>query len=176
MKKFLLSFGVILTSVVYAISQNVSGPQYTFTPSGTSSAPSSQTTAPAPARRSTPAASSGGFGLQQSAQSPITAPAPQTKQSLGQYKNGTYVGAAADAYYGTVQVQARVQSGKIADIQFLQYPSDRSTSRFINSQAMPILISEALQVQSAAVDIVSGATHTSSGFQQSLADALVQAK
>ncbi len=94
----------------------------------------------------------------------------------GTYNDGTYTGGIADAYYGNVQVQATVQNGKLANVQFLSYPSDRSTSRMINSQAMPILISEAIQAQSANVDIVSGASDTSGAFQQSLASALAQAK
>ena len=92
------------------------------------------------------------------------------------YADGSYTGSVADAYYGSVQVQVIVQSGKVATVNFLQYPSDRSTSRYINGQAMPILQSEAIQAQSANVDIVSGATDTSMAFQQSLANALAQAK
>jgi uncharacterized protein with FMN-binding domain len=38
------------------------------------------------------------------------------------------------------------------------------------------LIQEAISSQSAQVDVVSGATQTSQGFQQSLASALVKAK
>ena len=48
--------------------------------------------------------------------------------------------------------------------------------QYINGQAMPMLTSEAVQVQSANVDIVSGATFTSQAFQQSLGSALAQAK
>jgi len=95
---------------------------------------------------------------------------------MGLYTDGSYTGDAADAYYGTVQVKAVVQGGKIADVQFLQYPSDRSTSRYINSQAMPLLTQEAITAQSAQVDGVSGATFTSGAFKQSLASALALAK
>ena len=92
------------------------------------------------------------------------------------YADGTYTGSQADAYYGTVQVQATIQNGVLADVSFLQYPSDRRTSQSINGLAMPILKSEAIQAQNANVNIVSGATDTSMAFQQSLADALTQAK
>lgn len=94
----------------------------------------------------------------------------------GMFKNGSYTGSAQDAYYGTVEVQATIASGKITDVTFLLYPSDRSTSRFINSQAMPMLTQEAVAAQSANVNIVSGATETSLAFRQSLADALALAK
>ena len=82
----------------------------------------------------------------------------------------------ADAYYGNVQVQAIVQSGKLADVKFLDYPQTHQTSVYINSQAMPYLTQEAIQAQSANVNIVSGATFTSQAFIQSLASALSQAK
>ncbi len=61
-------------------------------------------------------------------------------------------------------------------MQFLQYPDTHSTSVYINQQAMPYLQQEAIQAQSANVNIVSGATDTSIAFQQSLASALAQAK
>lgn len=95
--------------------------------------------------------------------------------SAGRYKNGTYVGATADAFYGNVQVQVTISGGNVTNVKFLQYPSDRSTSQMINSQAMPYLIQEAISAQSAQVDGVSGATATSQAFIQSLGDALTQA-
>jgi uncharacterized protein with FMN-binding domain len=73
-------------------------------------------------------------------------------------------------------VQAVISNGKIVDVQFLQYPNTHGTSIRINSQAMPYLTQEAIQSQSANVNIVSGATDTSIAFQQSLAVALTQAK
>lgn len=75
-----------------------------------------------------------------------------------------------------VQVQAVIQSGKLANVNILQYPNTHSTSIYINQQALPYLIQEAVQIQSANVNIVSGATDTSMAFQQSLASALGQAK
>ena len=49
------------------------------------------------------------------------------------------------------------------------------TSQQINAIAMPYLQQEAIQVQSANVDIISGATLTSEGFQMSLQSALANA-
>src|SRR5258708_7391754 len=60
------------------------------------------------------------------------------------YKDGTYTGSSADAFYGTIQVRAIVQNGKLADVQFLQYPNDQSTSVSINQSAMPVLKQEAI--------------------------------
>ena len=113
----------------------------------------------------------------------VVAAAPPPKKTIasvstatqGQYKNGTYTGAAANAYYGNVQVQVTVANGKIADVAFLDYPQDRGTSRSINSYAMPQLTQEAIQAQSANVNGVSGASDTSAAFRQSLSSALSQA-
>ena len=108
--------------------------------------------------------------------SPSGNPLPIISKPAGIYSDGAYTGSSEDAYYGTVQVKATINNGAITDVSFLSYPSDRSTSRYINSQATPILRSEAIQAQSANVDIVSGATETSMAFQKSLANALSQAK
>ncbi len=108
--------------------------------------------------------------------SDTTATEASVNTSQRAYKDGTYTGSAADAIYGTIQVQATIQNGKISDVQFLQYPNDRDDSIQINQQAMPVLKQEAIQAQSANVDIVSGATDSSQAFMQSLASALSQAK
>ena len=94
----------------------------------------------------------------------------------GSYKDGSYTGSVDDAVWGNVQVKVVIQNGKITSVQFLQHPSDRSRSIEINQYADPILINEAIQAQSANVDIVSGATDTSDAFIQSLTDALALAK
>jgi uncharacterized protein with FMN-binding domain len=92
------------------------------------------------------------------------------------YKDGTFTGNPADAFYGNIQVQAIISGGKITDIQFLQYPNDRSRSIAINTISMPILKQEAIQAQNANVNVVSGATDSSNAFVQSLSSALAQAK
>lgn len=107
---------------------------------------------------------------------PASVPVPTPVQQTGLYRNGTYTGAVADAYYGNVQMQVTISGGRISNVQFLDHPQDRSRSVQINNYAMPLLKSEAIQAQSANVDIVSGATATSEAFIQSLASALTQAK
>jgi uncharacterized protein with FMN-binding domain len=119
------------------------------------------TAAPAPTQPAPPA--------------PTTAPTVVVK-AQGQYKDGAYTGPQVDAYWGVVQIKAVVRNGKIADVTFLEYPSDRRTSQRINSIAMPYLTSEAVQVQSANVDLISGATLTSEAFAESLQAALSSAK
>ena len=106
---------------------------------------------------------------------PTDIPAP-TDRPAGQYADGTYTGPVVDAYYGNVQVQAVVQNGQIADVQFLDYPHDRRTSQRINSQATPYLTQEAIQAQNGNVNIISGATLTSQAFVESLSAALQSAR
>ena len=100
---------------------------------------------------------------------------PTGNSTTGTYKDGTYTGSVADAYYGNVQTKATISGGKITNVTFLQYPHTHSTSVFINQQAMPYLQQEVIQTQSAHVNIVSGATYTSQAFIQSLSRALSQA-
>jgi len=181
MKKFFASFVFVVVFAGYALShyldnssaayavQNAAspaGPSVQIADTGTVA----QITSPTPLSPAQPSPA-----VPASATPMPAAPAP-VPQNQGQYVDGTYTGFAANAYYGNVQIQVTVSGGKIADVAFLQYPSDRSTSRYINDQAMPILKSEAIQAQSAQVDGVSGASDTSAAFQQSLASALAQAK
>lgn len=176
MKKFFLSFAIFTASAVYAAYQYVGD---------SNTAPTAQTsinaivTAPITQSSTTPNTNSISNGQTVQSPSPTpstpTTPTPAPKQQ-GQYADGTYSGSSADAYYGFVQVQATVQGGRLTDVAFLQYPNDRRTSQRINSQAMPLLRQEAIQVQSANVSGVSGASDTSVAFRESLASALAQAK
>ena len=91
------------------------------------------------------------------------------------YRDGVYAGTDENAYYGRVQVQVTVTSGQIAGVKVLDYPRDRRTSRYINSQALPLLTQEVMQSQDASVDTVSGATLTSEAYIRSLNNALSKA-
>lgn len=90
--------------------------------------------------------------------------------------DGTYTGASADTRYGPVQVQISVSGGAITDVQVLDYPASNSKDRQINERALPVLISETTQTQSAQIDMVSGATYTSQGYITSLQSAIDQAQ
>jgi uncharacterized protein with FMN-binding domain len=96
-------------------------------------------------------------------------------QTTTRYKDGKYIGTVTDAFYGNIQVQVTISAGKIAAIDFLQYPNDRPESTSINMQAMPLLRQEAIKAQGSQVDGVSGATDTSQAFQESLSAALAKA-
>jgi len=64
-----------------------------------------------------------------------------------------------------------VQGTRITDIEATA-PTERQRSAFINQQALPLLRQEVLQAQSAAVDVISGATLTSEAYGASLQAAL----
>jgi uncharacterized protein with FMN-binding domain len=90
--------------------------------------------------------------------------------------DGTYIGPAVDAYWGSVQVQATVQNGQIVSLKMLRYPSDRRESLFISQNSLPRLRDEVVRAQTPKVDIISGATLTSVAFMRSLDGALSQAQ
>jgi uncharacterized protein with FMN-binding domain len=191
MKKFFLSLLVFVASGAYVAYQYMGGSfasaavpapvaiQTTQTTSATvQTAPAvTVTTAPTqPVTQTTPTPTpTTPVSTPTPTPAPVVTPAPVTKPK-GQYTDGTYTGAAADAYYGTVQIQVVIQNGKLVTVNFLSYPSDRRTSQYINAQAMPQLKSEAIAAQSANVSGVSGASDTSAAFIQSLGSALTQAK
>jgi uncharacterized protein with FMN-binding domain len=87
----------------------------------------------------------------------------------------TYAGDAIDTRYGPVQVQITVASGKITAVDVLQVPMSDRHDQMINSQAVPIYNDEAVQTQSANIDVVSGATFTWEGYTQSLQSAIDKA-
>jgi len=155
MKKFTVSVLIIGAFILYSLMYNHSS-LFALLPNS-----------------STDSSSSSGSSTRVSSTSVVPA-APGTPSSL--FKDGSYTGSVADAQWGYIQVKADIQNGKITDVQFLQYPNDRNRSIEINSYADPQLTSEAIQAQSANVDIVTGATDSSEAFIQSLSDALSQAK
>ncbi len=156
MKKLAVAMIIIGVFILYSFVYHASGSAAVLP--GDSTAPGSSSTSAPPvstaSATSTSAAGSSGAG----------------------YKDGTYTGSVADAQWGNIQVQVTIKGGKITNVQFLQYPNERDRSILINQYADPQLSSEAIQAQSANVDIVSGATDTSEAFMQSLSDALSQAK
>jgi uncharacterized protein with FMN-binding domain len=77
--------------------------------------------------------------------------------------------------YGDVQVRVTLQGKKIVDVTALKLPNDRARSERISEQAGPLLRSEALQAQNANIDLLSGASYTSSGYARSLQGALDRA-
>jgi len=65
---------------------------------------------------------------------------------------------------------------KITAVSVPTYPNHTDRSVYINSQALPILKSEALKAQSANINLVSGASDSSQAFAESLQSAILRAK
>jgi uncharacterized protein with FMN-binding domain len=95
--------------------------------------------------------------------------------AAGAYRDGTYAGAAIQEPWGAFQVQATIAGGRLVEVTILASPQDRRSSS-INQQAVPRLRSSALARQSAAVDVVGGATWTSNSYAQSLQAAIDRAR
>ena len=87
----------------------------------------------------------------------------------------TVTGSVASTQWGPVQVQLTVRGSKITAVTMLQQTSGNPMDDQINSYALPVLKQETIQKQSANIDMVSGATVTSTGYIQSLQSALDQA-
>ncbi len=83
-------------------------------------------------------------------------------------------GKVVNTRYGAVQVEITVKNGKVTDVQALQLPYDLQYSAEISQYVEPYLRQEALQAQSANIDLISGATYTSEGYARSLQSALKQ--
>jgi|SRR5579884_2525208 len=73
---------------------------------------------------------------------------------------------------GPVQVQIKVQNGRLTDVVAVVLPDSNYRDERINAYAVPILRQEALDAQSSNIDSVSGATVTSDGYVASLQAAL----
>ena len=132
-------------------------------PSATAQAPVGGSLSPSSASSSTSGSggSSGGPG--------------GTGGGTAQPSGTTVTGGVAQTRWGPVQVQVTTDgSGTITDVQVLEYPHGNGLDQQINAYALPQLIQETLDAQSANIDMVSGATVTSEGYLQSLQSALDQ--
>jgi len=183
MKKVALSGVVIIAFILYGLHQRdqvseagvVIAPKNLITASASPEASLTPNPSSPPTTTPTPIATPDTTASVVVSSTPTSSPTP-APTSTGAFKNGTYTGSVADANYGSVQVQAIVSGGRLTTVNFLQYPNTHPTSVQINSQAMPYLQQEAIQAQSANVNIISGATLTSQAFIQSLGSALSQAQ
>ncbi|MHB1490875.1 FMN-binding domain protein [mine drainage metagenome] len=90
-------------------------------------------------------------------------------------KDGTFTGQTADTPYGPVQVKITVTGGKFSNVNATRLPHGTSYDEQVDQYAVPVLAKEAVSAQSAKIQMVSGATYTSTGYLQSLQSALDQA-
>jgi FMN-binding domain len=101
----------------------------------------------------------------------VPAATPAGGGSNGATGQHTVDGPVVDTRWGPVQVEVTLDGSKLVDIAALELPSGGRSgqiSRFVE----PLLRGQALQVQSANIDGVSGATYTSLGYARSLQAAL----
>jgi uncharacterized protein with FMN-binding domain len=85
---------------------------------------------------------------------------------------GTFKGSVVQTRFGAVQVQITVSAGKISEVTALQLTDDDRKSIQISNRAAPLLRTEVLSAQSAAVKTISGATVTSNAYLSSLQAAI----
>jgi uncharacterized protein with FMN-binding domain len=108
-----------------------------------------------------------------SASEPATTPSAAASASASPAaESRTVTGPVVQTRWGPVQVQIVVSGKTISDITALQLPSGSPRDQEINGYAEPIYRQQALQRQSADIDVVSGATVTWSGYTQSLQAAI----
>lgn len=157
MKKYLIGGVIVLAFVAYIIFADRNSPPSAVTvPTGEPT-----TAGPTSAPTTTPPSGNPPGGTATAAAEP--------------YRDGTYTGTVADAFYGNLQATVTIQGGKITNVTFPQAPSGGHSSD-VSAFALPALAQEAIAAQSANVNIVSGATQDSQAFQETLASALAQAK
>ena len=115
-------------------------------------------------------------GAQSSTDSVVVGSAgPSTSGSASSGGTTTVLGGVVNTRWGPVQVQISTDGTRITAVKVPQYPTGNQHDQQINSQALPILIQETMAQQDANIDMVSGATVTSTGYRESLQSAIDQA-
>ncbi|MFD7973542.1 FMN-binding protein [Streptomyces clavifer] len=96
-------------------------------------------------------------------------PAPSASASAGPPGSSTVIveGTTITTEKGPVQVRATFEGDRITAVRMLQQPNHPQTKT-----AVPKLVEQTLEVQSADVDTVTGATITSDAYKESLQAAL----
>ena len=155
MRRIVIWLASTVTVVVLLFGYHTSTNQ---TPAAT--AATSPAAAPSSTEPSTPAPSSS---------------ASSSSKSSSSSGSKTYTGSVAQTRWGPVQVEITVASGKITDVTVLQQPNGNGKDAEINDYALPILVQDTIDQQSAQIDMVSGATVTSDGYISSLQSALDEA-
>ncbi|MCT9110931.1 FMN-binding protein [Streptomyces mirabilis] len=120
------------------------------------------TTTEVAAPASTPSSSSSSSSPSSSSSSSSSS-SPSSSAAASQVVQGSTVNTSK----GAVQVEVTFEGDKISSVRMLQQPNHPQTTA-----AVPKLIQETLQAQSADIDSVSGATITSDGYVTSLQAAL----
>ena len=130
MKKFLVTVGVIGIFLLYGVYQKlaltpidaatVQPDALTGNGNNTSSNDVTGTTSPTSTPTLDPTATSNPTTAPITTTPKPTSPPTTAPVNSGKYKNGTYTGSVADAYYGNVQVQAVVSGATDTSMAFIQ--------------------------------------------------------
>ena len=135
----------------------------TATPAGASP----PTTGPPPPTPTTAPAGQGPTSTSPPTTAAPTTTAPVTTRSA--------TGPSVDYSFGQISVAVTVSGTKLTKVSVASLNDGGSSrSQSIDQQSIPLLEQQAVQAQSANIQGVSGASYTSSGFQQSLQAALNQ--
>lgn len=105
--------------------------------------------------------------------SPHTPAPPPSSTPPPVYRAGTAAGA-APTDYGDVRVRVTVAKGRIVQVVALELPHGNPTDVQLSKPAARTLQREVLSAQTADVDVVTGATYTSTGYLTSVQAALDQ--
>ncbi len=110
-------------------------------------------------------------GTNTSTSTTISASNNVNNSSQGQYKDGTYTGVGR-GFRPDLKVSVTVKNGKISNIQIVSH----NESKGYYEEPFNVIPREIINTQSTQVDAVSGATRSSNGIMQAVADALSGAK
>jgi len=162
MKRAVIATGATVIGVAWLLTYKATPPHIGALASAPPT-PSAGNPAPSPSASPSPTAS------------PSATPPPSPTPSTPPTVNGTFTGADAANFFGDVIVRVVISNGHITDVQAVKLPTDRAYSAYVSQVAGPLLRTEALQAQSANINVISGATYTSQSYAQSLESALQQA-
>ncbi|WP_405554498.1 FMN-binding protein [Streptomyces canus] len=105
--------------------------------------------------------------IDDNAKAASASPSASASASASEASSQTVDGSALSTEKGPVQVQVTFSGRKITAVKMLQQPNHPQTTA-----AVPVLVAETLEAQSADIDTVSGATITSEAYKESLQAAI----
>ncbi|MDE3132028.1 MAG: FMN-binding protein [Acidobacteriota bacterium] len=116
---------------------------------------------------STPAKKATGSGTSSTTAAAAAGNAASTRSAVG-----------SDVGYpfGDLEVKVTMTGSRLTNVSLVRHDVTDPRSQQIDAYALPLLRSQALRVQSARIDGVSGASYTSAAYQQSLQSAIDKLK
>lgn len=99
-----------------------------------------------------------------------------TASTAGPSGTRTAVGSDVQYPYGDVAVEVTMTGSRITQVSVVRHNTYDPRSAMIDQYAIPILRKQALSVQSARIDGISGASYTSAAYAQSLQSAIDKLK